>query len=135
MIWKTKTHEFTATMCQHTGKPCPALARLARAMAQAMGKAVDASGPEFEIEGSSDLTHCTDGCTARFRAGRDRIRLFCGADPEAEMDGLDDYADMMFGAAFNTLPSGIISKLPCAMLEVRTLAPRMAARPRAQISV
>lgn len=34
MIWKTKTHEFSATVCQRTGKTCPALARLARSISK-----------------------------------------------------------------------------------------------------
>ncbi len=124
MIWKTKTHEFTATVCQKTGKTCPALARMASAIAQAMETAVPATTPDFEIEGSSELTHCPEGCTARFQAQTDRIRVFCGTDVEASIDTLDGYADMMFGTTFSAMPADLLANPPCAMLEVSALAPQ-----------
>lgn len=124
MIWKTETHEFIATVCQRTGKTCPALARMARAMAQAMTTAGPVATREFEIEGSSELTHCPDGCTARFRAGPDQIRFFCGSDMSVETNALDEYADMMFGSANTALPSSILSSPPYALLEANALVPR-----------
>lgn len=124
MNWKTKTHEFTATICQHTGKTCPALARLARAMAGALEQAGPATTAEFEIEGSSELTHCPKGCTARFRARRDHIRVYSGAGAGTSIDALDGYANMIFGTGFTTLPSSAISDRPCAMLEAWAIEPR-----------
>ena len=135
MIWKTKTHEYAATVCQRTGKTCPALARVARAMAQAVAEAGPVSTAGFEVEGSSELTHCPEGCTARFRARCDQVRIFCGTDPNTPLNGLDDYADMIFGNEFSTFPSGVISNPPCAMLEVTTLAPRKMRHEPLQVSV
>ena len=123
MIWKTKTHEFAATVCQRTGAPCPALAQMARALTQAMSATKPVTKTEFEIEGTIDLSHCPEGCTARFRAQCDQIRVFCGADPETAIDRLDDYADMMFGTEFSSLPSDLLRNHPCAMLEASLLAP------------
>ncbi|KIC40792.1 hypothetical protein RA27_13645 [Ruegeria sp. ANG-R] len=122
MIWKTNTHAFTATVCQRTGQPCPALARMARALTHAMATARPVTTSDFLIEGSSELSHCPEGCTARFRAQSDQVRVFCGTDPEIETDRLDDYANMMFGTEFNSLPSGLLSTPPCAMLEASVLA-------------
>ncbi len=128
MIWKTETHEFTATVCQRTGKPCPALARMARVMAQAMAQAANVTTEAFEIEGDSTLTHCPEGCMARFRAQQDQIRVYCGADPETGMNLLDNYADMIFGLEFSAMASGTICKPPCALLEATVLTPPAAAQ-------
>lgn len=124
MIWKTTTHEFTATLCQKTGKTCPALARMARALTDAISTAQPVTTSTFEVDGSSDLTHCGEGCTARFRASPSRIRVYCGANADDSADMLDDYADMMFSPEFATLPTGALTTLPCAMLEASALAPR-----------
>lgn len=130
MIWKTNTHEFAATVCQRTGKPCPALARMARALTQAVSTARPVTTSEFQVEGSSELTHCAEGCTARFRACPDQVRVFCGTNPGIETEMLDDYADMMFGTSFATLPAGLLANPPCAMLEASVLAPRPQAEPQ-----
>ena len=121
MIWKTKTHQFTATICQKTGKSCPALAQLARSAVQAMEAAVPATTPDFEFDGSSELTHCSQGCIARFRAQKDLIRIYCGAHEETSFEVLDDYADMMFGPHVTMRPAGILTTPPCAMLEATAL--------------
>ena len=126
MIWKTKTHQYSATLCQRTGKPCPALARLARAMVDAVDAGSRCATSEFEIEGSSELQHCAEGCTARFRACSDQIRLYCGVDAEAQTQSLDLYGDMIFNPGFSTLSSGSVPDHPCAMLEVRAIAPKLA---------
>ncbi len=122
MIWKTKTHQFTATVCQKTGKTCPALAQMARAVVQAMEAAVPASTPDFELEGSSELAHCAQGCFARFRAQADQVRVFCGTDVDTAIETLDDYADMMFGLEFTTRPAKLLPTPPCAMLEASIIA-------------
>ena len=125
MIWKTRTHEFSATVCQRTGKTCPALARMARAIAQAMETAAPVAPPGFQVDGSSDLTHCEHGCTARFEARQDRIRVFCDTLPEVSVDRLDTYADMIFGDQVDAMPSRAITQPPCAMLQALTLAPNL----------
>ena len=121
MIWKTNTHKFSATICQRTGKNCPALARLARALATSVGKAGPTTTAGFGIEGSCDLTHCASGCTARFRSGPEETRVFCDADSDVAIDHLDSYADLMFGTDSHPIPGGTLSRPPCAMLEVLTL--------------
>ncbi|WP_170335653.1 hypothetical protein [Ruegeria arenilitoris] len=129
MIWKTKTHEFSATVCQRTGKTCPALAQVARVITQAIETAAPATTPDFQVEGSSELSHCPEGCTARFRARQDQIRVYCGAEPDVSTDSLDSYADMMFTDTFRSLPADVLAHPPCAMLEVSTLAPSPVAHP------
>lgn len=120
MIWKTKSHEYMATLCQRTGGTCPAMARMARAMAEAMTQADRITTNEFEIEGSSELSHCEQGCLARFRAGPDQIRIFCGTDAETSINVLDAYADMIFDDRGGVLPASAMPQPPCAMLEVLT---------------
>lgn len=134
MIWKTKTHRFSATICQHTGKTCPALARLARSLVDAMEQASPVTTSDFEIEGRSDLTHCPDGCHARFRARQSRVRVYCGADPDADSETLDRYADLMFGTDTSSLPSAAMTSLPCAMLEASTIAPHKPAPAELRLS-
>jgi hypothetical protein len=135
MIWKTQTHQFTATLCQRTGKTCPALARWARAMAQSMAATAPAMGGSFEIDGSAELTHCDQGCTARFRANADQLRLYCGADPDTDMEKLEDYADLMFGTDHTALPASFITSPPCAMLEAIALCPATIDQPAVQAIV
>lgn len=135
MIWKTKTHQFTATVCQHTGKTCPALARVARALVQSISTAAPVATSEFEIEGSSELTHCPAGCIARFRARPDEVRIYCGTGSDVDLDPLDEYAELMFGSEFRTLPSSIAANPPCAMLQALTLEPSGAAKPELRASV
>ena len=124
MIWKTGTHQFTATICRRTGKTCPALARVARAMAAAMAQASPATTDTFEVEGNTDLTHCPKGCTARFHARPDRVRVYCGADPATGLDRLENYAELMFGTEISTLPAARMATPPCAMLEAVALPPQ-----------
>jgi len=128
MIWKTKTHEFTATVCRKTGKTCPALARMARAITQAVETASLATTPDFEIEGCGELAHCAQGCTARFRAHADQVRVFCGTDADTPITMLDGYANRMFGTTCAPLPAGHLPNPPCAMLEVSVLESQPAAQ-------
>ncbi|KUJ79076.1 hypothetical protein [Ruegeria profundi] len=122
MIWKTKTHQFSATVCQKTGKTCPALAQMARSVVRAVETAVPATTPDFEFDGNSELSHCPQGCVARFRAQKDLIRIYCGATEDAPLEVLETFADMMFGPDTATRPAGMLTTPPCAMLEVTTLA-------------
>ncbi|MGV6803039.1 MAG: hypothetical protein ACWA49_02455 [Ruegeria sp.] len=128
MIWKTDTHEFSATICQRTGKTCPALARMARAIAKAMTTAQPATSPEFQLEGSSELTHCEHGCTARFDARPALIRVFCGTAPETGSESLDAYADMMFDDQATAMPAQFIDHPPCAMLQAAAFEPSVHAK-------
>ncbi len=123
MIWKTTTHRFTATICQHTGKPCPALARMSRALVEAVAQAGPSTTEDFEIEGNAELTHCPDGCTARFRANPNLVRIYCGSDPQTDTDLLERYADLMFGSGLDSLPANTMTTMPCAMLEALALSP------------
>ena len=133
MIWKTNTHQFTATVCQRTGKTCPALAQAARAMVQAVATASPVTTEAFEVEGSAELTHCPQGCTARFHARPDRVRIYCVTDPDTQSGRLDNYAELMFGAAFSTLPADTMENPPCAMLQAERLAPQQPALAEAAV--
>lgn len=123
MIWKTNTHEFSATVCQRTGRTCPALAHLARSVAQAVAAADAATSPDFRVEGSSELTHCTPGCMARFDARADLIRVYCGARAGADTQSLDAYADLMFNDQADACPAQGLDTSPCAMLQAVALDP------------
>jgi hypothetical protein len=103
-------------------------------MVDALDQAGPATTSDFEIEGSSDLTHCSDGCHARFRASQSRVRVYCGADPDADSETLDRYADLMFGTDTSSLPSAAMTSLPCAMLEASVIAPRKPAPAELQLS-
>lgn len=125
MIWTTETHQFAVTLCQETGKPCPALSALARNLARAMHKAEPVTGQDFEIEGECALAACGDGCQALYSASHDRIRIFCGTGEMADFGWFDRLADALMA------PGGqIIVKdnrpLPCAMAEARRIAPSQA---------
>ena len=122
MIWKTKTHQFSATVCQKTGKTCPALAQMARSVVQAIDVAVPATTPDFEFDGNGELSYCPQGCVARFKAQKDLIRVYCGATEDAPVETLEIYADMMFGLDMAMRPADMLTTPPCAMMEVTTLA-------------
>ncbi|GGH33918.1 hypothetical protein SAMN05444007_107144 [Cribrihabitans marinus] len=117
MIWTTDTHRFTATTCQHTGRDCPALARMAEKLAGAMESARPTTTEDFEIEGTSTLDRCPYRCPARFRASHARIRIFCGVDGDAEIGPLDRLADLLLSAEAGGLPASAAPR-PCAMVEV-----------------
>ena len=123
MIWKTETHQFTATVCQKTGTTCPALAQTARAVVQALEAAAPATTADFEFDGSSDLTHCQQGCIARFRAQKNQVRVFCGSNADDPIDALNSYAEMLFGPEFTVRTADLLSTAPCAMLDVSSLSP------------
>ncbi|TMV06794.1 hypothetical protein FGK63_11760 [Ruegeria sediminis] len=117
MIWKTDTHLFSATLCQQTGEPCPALARMAEKLAGAMTTAAPMTAEDFKVEGTCTLEHCPSGCAARFEAGHGRIRVFCGVDADADGDRLNQFADMLLHPEAGFLPSGWLTRMPCALLE------------------
>ena len=116
MIWKTNSHLFTATVCQHTGETCPAVQRMAEKLSQAMVASKPMTSDDFEIEGNSVLKHCPMECPARFTASHDRIRIFCGVTPEAETDDLNRFADALFDPHPQPMAAGIYHR-PCAMAE------------------
>lgn len=124
MIWNTKDHQFTATLCQNTGLPCPALARMAKKLVQAMTHAHAVATDEFELEGSGVLNHCPTECIARYSARHDRIRVFCGVDEQADLNALNRFADALLGDGDCGFPASSAPR-PCAMIEVE-------ARPSAQ---
>ncbi|SDE11317.1 hypothetical protein [Ruegeria marina] len=95
MIWTTDTHNFSATLCQRTGKPCSALAAMAQNLAHAMNKAEATTGQDFEIEGEFSLPTCPGGCRALYAASHRRIRVFCGVTETAETSWLNRMADAL----------------------------------------
>ena len=116
MIWKTNSHLFTATVCQHTGETCPAVQRMVEKLSQAMVASKPMTSDDFEIEGNSVLKHCPMECPARFTASHDRIRIFCGVTPEAETDDLNRFADTLFDLHPRPLAAGTFQR-PCAIAE------------------
>ncbi|WP_240336760.1 hypothetical protein [Tropicibacter sp. Alg240-R139] len=116
MIWKTNTHLFTATVCQHTGKTCPAVQRMAEKLSQAMEASKPVTSDDFEIAGNSVLNHCPMECPAKFEASHDRIRIFCGVTPEAETEDLNRFADALFDPHPHPLTSTRFER-PCAIVE------------------
>lgn len=117
MIWKTNSHIFTATLCRHTGRTCPALARMAEKLAQAMDKAKPVTTEDFEIEGNSTLKNCPHACSARFRASHERIRIFCDVGADEDGNRLDQFADTLLSPEAVMLPAGWLAQPPCALLE------------------
>lgn len=116
MIWKTNSHLFTTTVCQHTGKTCSAVQRMAEKLSQAMVASKPITSDDFEIEGNSVLKHCPMECPARFTASHDRIRIFCGVTPEAKTDDLNRLADALFDPHPGPVAAGEFQR-PCAMAE------------------
>ena len=119
MIWTDKTHSYAATLCQHTGRPCPAAARVIKQLTQAVHRAGAATSPDFEMDGSADIQGCERGCTARFVASQTQIRLFCGAPAGTAQTTLDRFADALFDMTGAMMASSGASGTPCAMLQAR----------------
>ena len=119
MIWTDKTYSYAATLCQHTGRPCPAAARIVKQLTQAVHRAGAATSPDFEIDGSADVQGCDRNCTARFVATQDQIRLFCGVSDDTANTTLDRIADALFDMS-SPLASPGAAHIPCAMLQART---------------
>ncbi|MFW8635392.1 hypothetical protein [Cribrihabitans pelagius] len=118
MIWTDKTHFYAATTCLHLGRPCPAAEQMVAKLAEAMTRAKPLTQADFSISGSTALEGCAKGCPARFAASHEGIRVFCGADEDADPAELDRYADAMFrrgGSAFTAAQGG--SCRPCALVE------------------
>jgi hypothetical protein len=121
MIWKDKTHEFTPTVCMQTGRPCPAMARILRALTRSVASSAKMCDPNFLIEGCIDLDGCAHVCTARYSASGARVRLYCNAGEEVAQLALDRYADLALGQSATGIPTRQISVYPCALSESRPL--------------
>lgn len=122
MIWKTNTHLFSATVCQHTGKNCPAVNRMAEKLAQAIAASKPITTDDFEIEGDSVLKHCPHDCHARFVATHDRIRIFCDVTSEIETSDLNRFADALLKPSSGPITLAL-SQSPCALVEVLPIKP------------
>ncbi|MCG6559969.1 hypothetical protein MB818_17295 [Ruegeria sp. 1NDH52C] len=118
MIWTTRTHEFAATLCRRTGRPCPALSALAENLARALRQAEPMTDAGFAIEGHCEMPPCGAGCMARYAASHSRIRVFCGVDEDTALSHLNRFADALMtpdGAGF----AAGLGPVPCAMAEAR----------------
>ncbi|WP_406648162.1 hypothetical protein QEZ52_04055 [Aliisedimentitalea scapharcae] len=133
MIWTDKTYSYAATLCQHTGRPCPAAARIVKRLTQAVHRAGAATSPDFEIDGSADVQGCDRVCTARFVATQDQIRLFCGVSGDTANATLDRIADALFDMT-GAMASPGAAHTPCAMLQART-RPAQPATPALSVAV
>lgn len=112
-----QTHQFSETTCTHLGGPCPAMARMLRALATALDKARPVTEGDFEICGESILDGCPRQCPARFFATHDRIRVFCDVSPKADRGTLDLFADALLSPTSLGFPADQISAYPCALGE------------------
>lgn len=129
MIWKTKTHLISSTVCNRTGQPCPALAELADNLTRAMNAVKPTTTQDFEIEGDVVLNGCSVECSARFRASHEQLRVFCGVSPEAEIDMLDKFADALFSSEGPALVARRNETHPCAMVEATPITDSSARQP------
>ncbi|MDP5218364.1 hypothetical protein Q5Y75_14120 [Ruegeria sp. 2205SS24-7] len=118
MIWTKNKQTFAATQCLKTGKPCPALARMVDRLATAMSSARSVTAADFEIEGSAQLFHCGQDCTALYRANHARIRMYAGVAETTDLDVMGRYADAMMDPEGRGFPAPGIAP-PCAMVEAR----------------
>jgi sulfite reductase beta subunit-like hemoprotein len=129
MIWADKTHSYSATLCRHTGKTCPAAARMMRKLAGAMAAAETLTDEDFELTGTADLSGCPRQCTARYAASHLGIRLFAGVGADADDAGLNRIADALLNPDGRPLAGLNGQSVPCAMLDARP-RPAQAARPQ-----
>jgi len=90
------TYETIATLCQKTGRQCPAAAAAADHLARAAGLAC-AAVPEFGMSGQLQLEGCAQGCAAQFTLDSARIELFCGVGAEVDIAALCAFADSFLG--------------------------------------
>ncbi|MEM1431089.1 MAG: hypothetical protein AAGG09_16665 [Pseudomonadota bacterium] len=82
----SSTYRITRTRaCPYTGRPClPGHAFLAR-LQDAVSRAGDAVGEEFEIAGSATLTCGARACPAVWRATQGVSSVLADAAPEADI--------------------------------------------------
>ncbi|MFV1490939.1 hypothetical protein VWX97_09845 [Phaeobacter sp. JH18-32] len=126
MNWTDTTHGYSLSTCQHLGQPCPAAERMIARLAAAMGQAKAVTTEDFEIAGTCELTACDRPCEARFAARHDRIRIYCGVSQEADLAGLDRFADALFLPSADSLPLAKLPDYPCGLAQAVPLAPQMA---------
>lgn len=129
MIWADKSHNYAATQCRHTGRTCPAAARMMRKLAGAMAAAKPMTEDDFEITGTTDLNGCPRRCAARYEASHHGIRLFAGVDEAADSAALNRLADALLNPDGRPLPGSGQTPVPCAMLDAKP-RPAAAARPQ-----
>lgn len=126
MIWTTQTHEFAATLCRRTGRPCPALSGLAENLTRALRRAEPMTDAAFEIEGHCEMPPCGAGCLARYAASHSRVRVFCGVDEDTALPHLHRFADALLGVEGAGFAAGS-GPVPCAMVEARAHAAQVSA--------
>lgn len=126
MIWADKTHSYSATVCRHTGKTCPAAARMMRKLAAAMAAAKPMTEDDFEISGTADLAGCPRQCAAIYEASHCGIRLFAGVEKNADTAALNRLADALLDPDGRPLPGSARTTVPCAMLDAKPAAPAAA---------
>lgn len=123
MIWADKTHRFSATVCRHTGRPCPAAARMMRKLARAMAAARPLTDEAFEISGTADLAGCPRQCAAKYTASHSGIRLFAGVSETADDAVLNRFADALLDPDGRPLTGAALTPVPCAMVDAKPIAP------------
>jgi predicted metal-binding protein len=114
----------TATICQHLGRPCPAAGQVVAQLTAALKSAAPFTAEDFEIDGSTTLNGCDRPCPAKFSASHSRIRVYCGVGQEAETEGLNQFADAIFGDSQAGFAAAKLAQRPCALVESRAPAPQ-----------
>lgn len=97
MTNQPKPVEFVSSICRHTGRECPAALAAAQQLARADAVGRSAS-PDFEMTGQLHLTGCSEACPALFRISPQGIALFCGVEPDADIDALEAFAHAFLSA-------------------------------------
>lgn len=119
MIWADDTHDFSCTICRHSGGPCPAGARMAEHLVSALRLSAPFTADDFEITGSGRLAGCARSCNALYVACRTSVRIYCDVAVEADIPALERFAAGFFGpgTAGIALSCAALERVPCAMVQ------------------
>jgi hypothetical protein len=110
-----RRYETIATLCQKTGRPCPAAATAAEQLARAAALAC-AAVPDFGMSSQLRLEGCAQGCAAQFNLDGARIELFCGVDADVDIGALCAFADSFLGTGKPLYGIGKLNEPPRAIL-------------------
>lgn len=119
--------DLIATHCCRTGRQCHAALNLARKLSSA-GKLACSTQPDFEMTGESRLDGCPLSCIARFALSQQGVELYCGAEPDDDLDDLATFANGFVDGGDSMPPSGDLTRPPLAFVLVPADAPRVSSQ-------
>lgn len=110
-------YDAIATICQRTGRQCPAALSAADQLARAASLAC-ATEPAFCMTGQLMLEGCAQGCAAQFTLNGTHIELFCGVEADVDIAALCAFSDSFLGTGkalhgigkLDTPPQAIVRK-------------------------